>query len=73
MIALVTYQRNEKPNVMKLIVALQAEFPHHAFETRLSDGMIHVCLFPTDDGPFTDAVQWYAIGYKDADVGRERE
>jgi hypothetical protein len=71
MIPLVTYHPCQKKNADLLVAALQQEFPHHVFEAREGEGGLYVVLLPSPDGRYTDAVQWYAIGFKDRDVGRE--
>lgn len=73
MVPLVTYHRSQKTEATALAVALQTEFPHHAFETRLTTNGLMVVLLPTPDAPYSDAVQWYAIGWKDHQVGRDGE
>lgn len=73
MITLVTYRRDQKEQATNLAVALLTEFPHHAFEARLTSNGLMVVLLPTPEGRYSDAVQWYAIGYKDHQVGREGE
>jgi hypothetical protein len=52
--------------------ALKKEFPHHSFDLRdVPDQGLHLVLLPSPDGPYTDAVQWYAIGFKDGNEGKE--
>lgn len=71
MVPLVTYHPRDKKSAALCKEALEKEFPHHSFDLRdVPDQGLHLVLLPSPDGPYTDAVQWYAIGFKDGNEGK---
>lgn len=71
MIPLVTYHPKARKAANRCMEALKKEFPHHTFDLReVPDQGLHLVLLPSPDAVYTDAIQWYAIGFKDGDEGK---
>jgi hypothetical protein len=52
--------------------AMEKEFPNHKFEVRnVPDQGLLLLLLPSPEDGYTEAIQWYAIGYKDGDENRK--
>ena len=71
MIPLLTYHPSSRKAAERCLAAMEKEFPNHQFELRNvpEQGLLLVLLPSPTDG-YTDAIQWYAIGYKDGDENK---
>lgn len=70
MTPLLTFRRSEREQALQIKEAASAEFPHHSFSVRDMEGGLTLVLNKSPDGPYSDAVQWYVIGFRDALLGR---
>lgn len=70
MVPLLTFRKSEREAALKIKDAASAEFPHHSFSVRNMEGGLTLVLNKSDEGPYSDAVQWYVIGFRDALLGR---
>lgn len=74
MTPILTYHPGDRKAAERCLAAMQKEFPNHTFELRnVPDQGLLLVLLPTPGNVYTEAIQWYAIGFYDGDKGKPKQ